>query len=73
MCVCGAVELLGTQCENAGNVEMIESSLHWDWVSILSECVYATFHLIDLITNHDMTKKQLFFRQILADLYCAET
>ena len=52
---------------------MIESSFHREWVSILSECVYAKFHLIDLITNHDMTKKQLFYRQILADLYCAET
>ena len=61
VCECGAVELLGTYCENAGTVKMIESSFHREWVSILSECVNAKFHLINLITNHDMTKKNIFF------------
>ena len=41
---------------------MIESSLHREWVSILSECVYAKFHPIDLLrTSHDIAKKQPFF------------
>ena len=55
------MELLRAYCENVGNVEMIESSFHREWVSILSKCVHAKFHPIDFLTNHDMTKKRLFF------------
>ena len=36
---------------------------------ILSECFYVKFHQIDFCTSRDMAKKQLFFRDILADLY----
>ena len=58
------MELLGTYCENVGNVEMIESSFHREWVSILSECVDAKFHPIDLMTSHDMTKNSYFSANI---------
>ena len=47
---------------------MIESSFHREWVSILSECVYAKFHPIDFRTSHDIAKKQPFS----ADLYYVE-
>ena len=36
---------------------------------ILSECFYVKFHQIDFCTSRAMAKKQLFFRDILADLY----
>ena len=40
---------------------MTESSLHREWVSILSKCVYAKFHQIDYVISHDNAKKQAFF------------
>ena len=51
---------------------MIESLFHREWMSILYECVYAKFHLIDLIINHDMTKKQLFFGKYYTTLRLRE-
>ena len=49
---------------------MIKSLLHWECISILSECVYAKFHPIDFRKSHDTySEKTAILRQILADLY----
>ena len=40
---------------------MTGSSLHREWVSILSKCVYVKFNQIDFCTSRDIAKKQLFF------------
>ena len=66
VCVCGSQNSRG---HNAEKVKMMKSSLLREWVSILSECVYVKFHLIDFCTSRDIAKKTAIFGQILADLY----
>ena len=46
------------------NVEMTGSSLHREWVSILSKCVYVKFHQIEFFASRDIAKKQIFFGKI---------
>ena len=41
---------------NAENVEMIEISLHREWVSVLSKCVFAKFQRADFSISQDIVK-----------------
>ena len=43
---------------------MKERSLHQDWITVLSKCVYVKFHQINFSTSQDMAKKQIFFSKI---------
>ena len=49
---------------NVENVEMTGSSLHREWVSILSKCVYVKFNQINFFASQDIAKKQIFFGKI---------
>ena len=53
---------------------MTGSSLHREWVSILSNCVYVEFNQIDFFASQDMAKNRYFLVK-LADQYAerAET
>ena len=46
---------------NVENVEMTGSSLHREWVSILSKCVYVKFNQIDFFASQDVAKKTDIF------------
>ena len=50
------------------NVEMTGSSLHREWVSILSKCVYVKFNQIDFFASQDIAKNRYFLVK-LADQY----
>ena len=43
---------------------MKERSLHKDWITVLSKCVYVKFLQINFSTSQDMAKKQIFFSKI---------
>ena len=43
---------------------MKERSLHQDWITVLSKCVYVKFHQINFSTSQDMAKKHIFFSKI---------
>ena len=40
---------------------MTGSSLHREWVSILSKCVYVKFNQIDFFASQDIAKKTDIF------------
>ena len=43
---------------------MKERSLHKDWITVLSKCVYVKFLQINFSTSQDMAKKHIFFSKI---------
>ena len=47
---------------------MTGSSLHREWVSILSKCVYVKFNQIDFFASQDIAKNRYFLVK-LADQY----
>ena len=47
---------------------MTRSSLHREWVSILSKCVYVKFNQIDFFASQDIAKNRYFLVK-LADQY----
>ena len=61
---CSCVCVWNSWGHNVENVKMTGSSLHQEWVSILSKCVFVKFNQIDFFASQDIAKKQTFFGKI---------